>query len=374
MSSPSESSRPAPSVFLSYASEDRPAAQTLKDALRSFGLDVWYDESGLDGGDAWDQKIRKQIRECDFFMPLISAQTAARPEGYFRREWRLAVERTLDMADDHTFLLPVAIDDITQADARVPDRFLSVQWLRVPGGRPTPPLEALCRRLISGQPVVESPKRRPDQAAARSQTRPRHYPPFPTKEPGQTIRFSAQVIGWAVQSAWTFFQGFPRWIRIVVYVWLGVVLISKACSQSDKHADSASSADGKTHKQIPGNVDGSLSNPNATNLGNQLARDIRAEISEELGVGRPLLAIPFGAPADDPAARKFAESTFAQVYGRVELSQHGHVGLTKEPLSVAESADAVERGRALRSKYVLFGAVDKPGQNLTVKIVTVADG
>ena len=38
----------------------------------------------------------------------------ARTEGYFRREWRLAVERTHDMADDAPFLLPVAIDDTTR--------------------------------------------------------------------------------------------------------------------------------------------------------------------------------------------------------------------------------------------------------------------
>ena len=154
MSAPSDSFQSAPSVFLSYASEDRSAAQTLKEALSALGLDVWYDESGLDGGDAWDQKIRRQIRECDFFMPVISAQTEVRPEGYFRREWRLAVERTLDMADDHTFLLPVVIDDTTQAGARVPEKFLSVHWLRVPGGRPTLALEALCRRLVSGQPAA----------------------------------------------------------------------------------------------------------------------------------------------------------------------------------------------------------------------------
>src|SRR5271167_773618 len=143
---PVDFSPPAPSVFLSYASEDRPAAQRVRDALAASGLEVWYDESGLDGGDAWDQKIRRQIRECDFFMPLVSAQTEARLEGYFRREWRLAVERTLDMADDHLFVLPVVIDDTDQAVARVPEKFLTVQWLKVPGGRATPALESLCRR------------------------------------------------------------------------------------------------------------------------------------------------------------------------------------------------------------------------------------
>ena len=70
--------QPPPSVFLSYASEDRAAARAIRDALATTGLDVWYDESDLDGGDVWDQKIRRQIRECDFFVPIVSAQTETR--------------------------------------------------------------------------------------------------------------------------------------------------------------------------------------------------------------------------------------------------------------------------------------------------------
>ncbi len=163
-----------PSVFLSYASEDREAARSIGDALTGFGLDVWLDQSELGGGDAWDQKIRKQIRECDYFMPIISAQTEARHEGYFRREWRLAVERTLDMADDHLFLLPVVIDDTIESQARVPDKFLTVQWLRLPAGRPTPALEALCRRIASGAVIDPQPPRAPAVRRART------YPPFST--------------------------------------------------------------------------------------------------------------------------------------------------------------------------------------------------
>src|SRR5438270_10483578 len=110
-----------PSVFISYASEDRAAARALRDTLASGGLEVWYDENELGGGDAWDQKIRRQIRDCDYFMPVISASTERRKEGYFRREWRLAAERTMDMADDVLFLLPVVIDGTSEAGARVPD-------------------------------------------------------------------------------------------------------------------------------------------------------------------------------------------------------------------------------------------------------------
>src|SRR4051812_27254357 len=117
------STTPRPSVFISYASEDRIAARALRDALAATGLEVWHDENELSGGDAWDQKIRSQIRDCDYFMPMISAATEKRKEGYFRREWRLAAERTLDMADDVMFLLPVVIDATSESTARVPSKF-----------------------------------------------------------------------------------------------------------------------------------------------------------------------------------------------------------------------------------------------------------
>lgn len=80
-------------VFLSYASQDGEAARRICDALRAMSVEVWFDQSALRGGDAWDASIRRQIRECARFVPIISANTQAREEGYFRREWNLAVNR-----------------------------------------------------------------------------------------------------------------------------------------------------------------------------------------------------------------------------------------------------------------------------------------
>jgi hypothetical protein len=85
-------------VFLSYASQDAEAARRIADALRLAGVEVWFDQSELRGGDTWDRKIREQIKECGLFVPVISAATQARSEGYFRREWNLAATRMLDMA------------------------------------------------------------------------------------------------------------------------------------------------------------------------------------------------------------------------------------------------------------------------------------
>lgn len=144
--SPKPASIPAGAVFLSYASQDAEAAKRICEALRFAGIEVWFDQSELRGGDAWDALIRGQIRACDLFVPVISATTNARAEGYFRREWRLAVERTADMADDKPFLLPVVIDGTTEASARVPEAFRKVQWTRLPSGQCT---QAFVDRLLS---------------------------------------------------------------------------------------------------------------------------------------------------------------------------------------------------------------------------------
>ena len=81
-------------VFLSYASQDADAVQRIADALRAAGVEVWFDRDELVGGDAWDAKIRGQIAACALFVPVISAATQARREGYFRLEWKLAAQRT----------------------------------------------------------------------------------------------------------------------------------------------------------------------------------------------------------------------------------------------------------------------------------------
>jgi TolB-like protein len=369
-----ESESPPPTVFLSYASGDRTAAQVLRDALPAFGLEVWYDESDLTGGDAWDQKIRKQIRECDFFMPMISAQTEARAEGYFRREWRLAVERTLDMADDRTFLLPVVIDDTQQAGARVPEKFLSVQWSRLSGGRPTAAFEALCRRLATGQApqaVTRQGTRRARSAAAGAT---RELPVFPTQEPGQRVKFGLKAAAWAAQSAWILFMRLPRWIRLVAYVWLAFILLSKGCTQS--HHQKISSGDTQKLKEISDSYQGSLNKTDVAKLAAQVAQNFSDAASDNPSARNPWLAIPFATPTGDTAAQKLADASFAQVYGRVAISHRGRVSLANGPLSSADAKTAAAQGRAQHATYVLYGAIDNQSvtPSLRVSIVSVEDG
>jgi TolB-like protein/lipoprotein NlpI len=140
-------------VFLSYASQDAQAAQKICEALRAAGIEVWFDQSELRGGDAWDTSIRKQIKTCVLFVPVISHTTHDRDEGYFRLEWKLAVDRSHLMASDRPFLLPVVIDDTRDDDERVPERFREVQWTRLPGGVTPAVFVERVRRLLAGEPA-----------------------------------------------------------------------------------------------------------------------------------------------------------------------------------------------------------------------------
>jgi TolB-like protein/cytochrome c-type biogenesis protein CcmH/NrfG len=164
--SPKRASTPSGAVFLSYASQDAEAAQRICTALRAAGIEVWFDQSELRGGESWDRQIRQQIHDCRLFLALISAHTEGRDEGYFRREWRLAVERAGDMAEDKAFVVPVAIDDTSERGARVPDSFKRVQWARLPGGETTPAFVERIRRLMSLDASTTS-RAAPDPAALR---------------------------------------------------------------------------------------------------------------------------------------------------------------------------------------------------------------
>jgi TolB-like protein len=145
-----EPSKATGAVFLSYASEDAESAARICEVLRSAGIEVWFDREDLRGGDAWDLKIKKQIHECALFLPMISAHTNVRTEGYFRREWKIATRRLQDIADDTAFLVPVVIDDTRESNARVPEEFLDVHWTRLPGGDAPPAFAQRVLQLLSG--------------------------------------------------------------------------------------------------------------------------------------------------------------------------------------------------------------------------------
>jgi TolB-like protein/Tfp pilus assembly protein PilF len=140
---------PSHAVFLSYTSQDAEAAKKICEALRAAGIEVFFDKSELRGGDVWDQKIRREIHDCALFIPVISANTASRHEGYFRLEWDLADQRSHMMARSRVFVVPVCLDSTTEAAADVPESFKKAQWTRLPNGETPPAFVERVQRLLA---------------------------------------------------------------------------------------------------------------------------------------------------------------------------------------------------------------------------------
>jgi hypothetical protein len=125
---------PDNAVFISYAREDLPAVQQIKAGLEAAGVTTWFDIDRLEVGDDYDRKIQRNIARCSYFIPVVSATTQRRLEGYFRREWSYAMDRVRNMADGALFILPVSIDATAVGDALVPDKFKALHFTHLPGG------------------------------------------------------------------------------------------------------------------------------------------------------------------------------------------------------------------------------------------------
>ena len=82
---------------------------------------------------------------------MVSATTQRRLEGFFRREWSYAIDRTRNIADSALFILPVCIDDTNGGEAQVPDKFRSVHFTRLPGGEVSPEFAQRIRDLLSAR-------------------------------------------------------------------------------------------------------------------------------------------------------------------------------------------------------------------------------
>lgn len=408
-----------PSVFISYASEDRAAARALRDTLVEAGLEVWYDENELGGGDAWDQKIRRQIRECDYFMPLISATTERRKEGYFRREWRLAAERTMDMADDVLFLLPVVIDDTNDAGARVPDKFVAVQWLRAPGGQATPALGALIQRLLRGEHTAPP---RPPLVARHSTASPMPPPPVHGSSPppplasaphaaahgapppmphfphapehggiGQWLKFFAEVVWWVITAAWTVLMRMPKWIRFVLAVWMLFTVLGTCRNSSNNNARPRGKETPtqptppdheaeKSAKEVASVLEKSLRDGGLgdfAKMGEEIARRYSKKPTTTKIAGKPLVLIPVPREKQDDDAARFTLSAFASCYSKLVVLRSDDLaispvvpGLTTDDAWVGV---AKQLGVDMVLGFRLAKTADSAAQ-LQVRLLRSADG
>jgi hypothetical protein len=133
-------------IFLSYASEDREAVRTLKAHLEQRGLPAWFDRDQLKSGQEWEWEIEQNVRQCGFFIPLISRNTQRRESGYFRREWYYADRLSEEHYHGHEFILPVLLEDedTLGLPLKVPRSFMKKQAVLCLNGVPA---DEFCARL-----------------------------------------------------------------------------------------------------------------------------------------------------------------------------------------------------------------------------------
>jgi hypothetical protein len=147
---PERSQHVSGAVFLSYASEDREIASGIRQALVDAHVDVFFDEDDLQAGHEWEGTLRRNIRECSLFVPVISRHTLTVDRRFFRAEWRLALEEAqqASFSNEESFLLPVVTDDTQAGHEGVPAAFRSVQWERLIDGKVSPNFISRVRDLF----------------------------------------------------------------------------------------------------------------------------------------------------------------------------------------------------------------------------------
>lgn len=112
-------------VFLSYARQDTDRVRHVYKSMKEAGLEPWMDAppppyqlEGLTPGMAWEDVLRKQLREARVTLVCMSKVSVAK-EGYVQKEYRLALSACAMKASGTASLIPVLLDDCTPPDYRV---------------------------------------------------------------------------------------------------------------------------------------------------------------------------------------------------------------------------------------------------------------
>ena len=134
------------SVFLSYASEDRPVVEALKTELESAGVDVWFDRDALEGGDDYERKIRRNIESCSLFVPILTRHSLTSRRRFFRLEWDWADRVAVQAPPNLRFIVPLVAGDVAPDDPALPDRFRRLHWERLAPDGPNPSIVDILKR------------------------------------------------------------------------------------------------------------------------------------------------------------------------------------------------------------------------------------
>lgn len=100
----------APVAFFCHENRDKPQVESVMAELQARKIKVWLDQQNLRGGDRWPALIPNVLeKQCDYVIVLQSPRMLDRPESYFKKEIKLALERQ-DSFGDLRFVIPVILE------------------------------------------------------------------------------------------------------------------------------------------------------------------------------------------------------------------------------------------------------------------------
>ncbi len=136
-------------IFISYASEDRPAAARVAEALKRHGWAVWWDPD-IAPGDVWDELIEQKLAAASCVVVLWSGTSV-------HKQW---VKAEAAEAQGRGILVPVLIEDV-----RPPLAFCQIQAAHLADWRGEREhcgfqqlLCTVCRLVDSRAPVICGPR------------------------------------------------------------------------------------------------------------------------------------------------------------------------------------------------------------------------
>jgi TIR domain len=78
-------------VFLSHSSSDSQFAGDLAAVIRRHGIPVWYSQTNILGAQQWQDEIGAALQRCDWFVVILSQQSA--DSMWVKRELSYALQQ-----------------------------------------------------------------------------------------------------------------------------------------------------------------------------------------------------------------------------------------------------------------------------------------
>lgn len=110
-------------VFLCHASTDKPKVRELYRYLKKRGIQPWFDEEHLVGGQDWQVEIPKALATSDAIIICLTKNSVDK-EGYIQKEIKFALDKALEMPEGRIFLIPVKFEE-----CEVPFTLSRYQWV-----------------------------------------------------------------------------------------------------------------------------------------------------------------------------------------------------------------------------------------------------